>query len=252
MRSRRARHVWRDPAGDEPAGPRQPTRQYSAPRHSRLAACNTIGLACYGPSQVVLVNSGDDSQAFANPRQPKYGEPVARYSAIRGRNLTTYEAAIERFASSRVGAWLFLHVINPIDRRVLPLSRGRLSLAVGAPVGLLQSVGARTGQVRRTPLLYLRDAGGIVVVASNGGSRRHPAWLHNIKANPDIWFLSAEDGWRPYHARIEAGDARAERWARALDLYAGYRRYQQRTPRRQIPVVVLDRTSDEDMHPGSS
>jgi deazaflavin-dependent oxidoreductase (nitroreductase family) len=197
----------------------------------------------------VLVNSGDDSQAFANPRQPKYGEPVARYSAIRGRNLTTYEAAIERFASSRVGAWLFLHVINPIDRRVLPLSRGRLSLAVGAPVGLLQSVGARTGQVRRTPLLYLRDAGGIVVVASNGGSRRHPAWLHNIKANPDIWLLSAEDGWRPYHARIEAGDARAERWARALDLYAGYRRYQQRTPRRQIPVVVLDRTSDEDMHP---
>jgi deazaflavin-dependent oxidoreductase (nitroreductase family) len=131
-------------------------------------------------------------------------------------------------------------VINPIDRRLLPLSRGRLSLAIGAPVGLLETVGARTGQVRRTPLLYLRDADEIVVVASNGGSQRDPAWLHNVKANPDVRFLSAGDGWRPYYARVESGDARAERWARALDLYAGYQTYQQRADGRELPVVVLE------------
>jgi deazaflavin-dependent oxidoreductase (nitroreductase family) len=173
---------------------------------------------------------------------------MTRYSALRGRKLTAYETAVERFASSRAGAWLFLRVINPIDRRLLPLSRGRLSLAVGAPVGLLQSVGAKTGEVRRTPLLYLQDPGEILLVASNGGNRRHPAWLHNVNASPDVWFLTAEDGWRQYHARIEDGNARAERWARALDLYAGYQRYQQRAHPRQIPVVVLERAGHKETH----
>jgi len=183
---------------------------------------------------------------FANRRQPNYGEPVTRYSALRGRRLTAYETAVERFAASRTGAWLFLHVINPIDRRLLPLSRGRLSLAVGAPVGLLQTVGATTGQIRRTPLLYRRDPDEIILVASNGGSPRHPAWLHNVKANPDVRFLSAEDGWRQYHARILHGEARAERWKRALDLYGGYQTYQQRAHEREIPVVVLERTGPEE------
>lgn len=171
---------------------------------------------------------------------------VRRYSAFRGRKLTAYETAVERFACTRTGAWLFLHVLNPIDRRLLPLSRGRLSLAVGAPVGLLQSVGAKTGQSRRAPLLYLRDAGEILLIASNAGRRRHPAWLHNVKSNPQVWFLTAEDGWRRYCARIETGDARAERWLRALDLYAGYQTYQRRAQGREIPVVVLERAGEGD------
>jgi deazaflavin-dependent oxidoreductase (nitroreductase family) len=170
---------------------------------------------------------------------------VARYSGMRGRRLTVYEAGVERFAASPAGTWLFLRVISPIDRRLLPISRGRLSLAIGAPVGLLRSVGARTRQLRRTPLLYLRDPPEIILVASNGGSRRHPAWLHNVKANPDVWFLSAEDGWRRYRARIETGDARAAHWTRALDLYAGYQKYQHRAHGREIPVVVLERAPDD-------
>jgi deazaflavin-dependent oxidoreductase (nitroreductase family) len=183
---------------------------------------------------------------FASRRQPKYGEPVTRYSPLRGRQLTRYETAVERFAASRTGAWLFLHVINPVDRRLLPLSRGRMSLAVGAPVGLLRTVGAKTGRVRRTPLLYRRDPDEILLIASNGGSRRDPAWLHNVKANPDVWFLTAEDGWRQYRARIQHGEARAQRWTRALDLYAGYQAYQQRAHEREIPVVALTRTGHED------
>jgi deazaflavin-dependent oxidoreductase (nitroreductase family) len=177
---------------------------------------------------------------------------VARYSASRGRELTRYETAVERVASTRLGAWLFLHFINPIDRRLLPLSRGRLSLAVGAPVGLLQTVGAKTGRVRRTPLLYLRDGDAVVVIASNGGSPHHPGWLHNIRANPDVWFLSAENGWRSYRARIETGTARAERWSHAVDLFAGYGKYQQRIHGREIPVVILEQAPRSDPPPGSS
>jgi deazaflavin-dependent oxidoreductase (nitroreductase family) len=164
---------------------------------------------------------------------------MARYSEARGRELTRYESALERFVSSRFGAWLFLRVINPVDRRLLPASRGRLSLAIGAPVGLLQTTGAKTGQVRRTPMLYLRADEEIVLVASNGGSRRDPGWLHNVRANPDVHFLSREQGWRTYRAEIVTGPARAVPWERALDLYAGYAVYQQRAGDREIPVVLL-------------
>src|SRR5919202_937272 len=99
---------------------------------------------------------------------------MGRYSPMRGRRLTPYEQAVERFVGTRAGAWLFLHACNPVDRRLLPLTRGRLSVAVGAPVGLLETVGARTGRPRRTPLLYLADGERVVLVASNGGSPRHP------------------------------------------------------------------------------
>jgi deazaflavin-dependent oxidoreductase (nitroreductase family) len=109
-----------------------------------------------------------------------------------------------------------------------------------APVGLLQTVGVRSGRVRRTPLLYLREGDAVVVIASNGGSPHHPGWLHNIRADPVVWFLSADYGWRAYRARIEVGASRAEHWSRALDLYAGYGKYQQRTRGREIPVVVLE------------
>jgi deazaflavin-dependent oxidoreductase (nitroreductase family) len=164
---------------------------------------------------------------------------MARYSEARGRELTTYESAVERFVSSRFGAWLFVHVINPVDRRLLPVSRGRLSLTVGAPVGLLETIGAKTGQVRRAPMLYLHAGEEVVLVASNGGRRDDPGWLHNVRANPDVQFLSREHGWRRYRAEIVTGPARAVPWARALDLYAGYAVYQQRAGDREIPVVLL-------------
>jgi deazaflavin-dependent oxidoreductase (nitroreductase family) len=162
-----------------------------------------------------------------------------RYSVARGRRLTAYEVALERFAASPAGAWLFIHAVNRVDRHLLAVSRGRLSLALGAPVGLLQTTGARTGQTRRAPLLYLRDGDDIVLIASNGGRRQHPAWVHNLRHDPEVWFLCADHGWRRYRARIESGPRRSERWAQALDLYAGYRSYQRRTHGREIPVVVL-------------
>jgi hypothetical protein len=62
-----------------------------------------------------------------------------RYSQARGRRLTAYEQIVERIAASRAGAWAFLHLFNPVDQRLLSLTRGRLSAAVGAPVGMLES-----------------------------------------------------------------------------------------------------------------
>ena len=168
-----------------------------------------------------------------------------RYSTLRRRRLTRYEQAMERWAASRAGGWAFVHALSPVDRRLLALTRGRVSLAVGAPVALLETVGARTGRRRRTPLLYRVDDDRIVLVASNIGSERHPAWLHNARAGGDVRFLSREHGWRTYRPRIATGAERERLWQLAVDLYAGYDAYQRRTGGREIPVVVLEPAADE-------
>ena len=97
--------------------------------------------------------------------------------------------ALTRILSSKPGSWYFLHVANPIDKVLVPLTRGWLSLAPGQPVLVLEHVGAKSGQRRRTPLLYLTDGDDLVVIASAGGAARHPAWLHNLRAHPRVKFL---------------------------------------------------------------
>jgi F420H(2)-dependent quinone reductase len=164
---------------------------------------------------------------------------MRRYSRARGRRLTPYEQAVERLAASRPGAWVFLHLLNPVDRRLLPLTRGRLGVAIGAPVGILEMRGARTGRRRRVPLLYLLDGESVILVGSNGGSRIDPAWLHNVRARDQVRFLCRERGWREYRARVAVGAERARGWNLATDLYAGYSAYQSRAGGREIPVVVL-------------
>jgi deazaflavin-dependent oxidoreductase (nitroreductase family) len=110
---------------------------------------------------------------------------------------------------------------------------------LGEPVGLLGTVGAKSGQKRETPLLYLDDGERVVLVASKAGAARHPSWLHNLRANPRVSFLRRGGHRGTYVAREADGAERDELWARVNDLYAGYDTYQGRTARR-IPVVVLD------------
>jgi deazaflavin-dependent oxidoreductase (nitroreductase family) len=165
---------------------------------------------------------------------------MTRFSPLRGRHLTRYEAAVERFAASSAGSWLFPRVFNPLDRHLLALSHGRLSMAVGAPVGLLETVGVRTQRRRRTPLLYLREHDNVVLVASNVGRDRDPAWLHNLNAFREVRFLSREVGWQTYRGRVVTGPEREMRWAGTCDLYSGYAVYQQRAQGRQLQVVVLE------------
>jgi deazaflavin-dependent oxidoreductase (nitroreductase family) len=157
--------------------------------------------------------------------------------------LTAYEGWVERIAASRAGGWAFVHVFSAIDRRLLPLTRGRTAIAVGAPVGVLETTGARTGRRRRVPLLYAFDGDAVVLVASNAGRARDPAWLRNVRACDRVRFLSREHGWRPYRARIATGEERARRWALVTDLYAGYDAYRARTGGREIAVVVLNAAS---------
>lgn len=99
------------------------------------------------------------------------------------RDKTPFDKLAQAFARTRLGGWLFVNVFPVIDRRLIPLTGGRLAVAVGQPMLLLHTRGARSGQPRSTPLLYTRHGRGYVVVASKAGADHHPAWYYNMRAS---------------------------------------------------------------------
>jgi deazaflavin-dependent oxidoreductase (nitroreductase family) len=160
--------------------------------------------------------------------------------AARRRQLSALERHGESFARSRVGAWYYINVAMRIDRVLLPLSGGRVSVSVGQQVGLLETTGAKSGERRRIPLLFLRDGNHVVLIASKGGSTKNPAWYWNLKANPRAQFIAPGGLTGDYVAREADGDERARLWADAVDYYDGFSTYQGRTDGRRIPVMVLE------------
>lgn len=108
----------------------------------------------------------------------------------------------------------------------------------GRPVVILTSVGARTGKLRKTPLMRVEHEGRYAVVASLGGSPTHPLWYHNLVANPHV---ELQDGaiTQELVAREVTGEEKALWWERAVVAFPPYAEYQRRT-QREIPVVVLE------------
>ena len=147
---------------------------------------------------------------------------------------------LENFAQTRAGGWIAVNVGNPVDRRLLKWSNGRVGMFLGQSVGLLFCTGAKSGAPRETPLLYYDDGERILLVASNAGSTRHPAWYHNVRAHPDVEFLPRGGPRAPYRARVAEPAERPTVWAKVNDLYKGYETYQGRTDGREIQVIVLD------------
>ena len=157
----------------------------------------------------------------------------------RTRELRWWERQLERFGASRAGGWFFVQIGNRVDPMLLKLTRGRFSIAVGQPVLLLTVKGARSGVPRETPLLYTLDGDNLVVVASKAGSPHHPAWYHNVKANPTVEILAPRGRSGRYVGREVEGEERARLWEKVNDLYAGYDVYQTRTGGRRIPLIVF-------------
>lgn len=108
----------------------------------------------------------------------------------------------------------------------------------GRPVIVLTSVGAKTGKIRKTPLMRVEHEGTYAVVASLGGAPQHPVWYHNLKADPHV-ELQDRATKRDYTAREVVGEEKAIWWERAVATWPDYARYQTKTER-QIPVFVLE------------
>lgn len=143
-----------------------------------------------------------------------------------------------RLLATPAGSWYFLHVANPIDKRLIPLTNGLLSTAPGAPVLVLEHTGAKSGQKRRTPLTYVTDGDALGVIGSAGGAPRHPAWVHNLRAHPRV-KVYARGRTGDYLSREATGEERERLWRKATTLYPGYDTYRARAGGREIPVVVL-------------
>jgi deazaflavin-dependent oxidoreductase (nitroreductase family) len=111
----------------------------------------------------------------------------------------------------------------------------------GKPVIILTSRGAKSGNIRKTPLMRVEHDGTYAVVASQGGAPDHPTWYHNLDADPHV---ELQDGpvKRDLTARELTGDEKATWWERAVAAWPDYAAYQEKTDR-QIPVFVLEPTS---------
>lgn len=120
------------------------------------------------------------------------------------------------------------------------VSKGRVagSFLEGAPVALVTTIGRKSGEPRVVPLLFLREDNRVVLVASQGGSDKHPAWYLNLKANPKV-KVQIKDKVLNLTARDATEQERTEYWPKLTSFYKGFDDYQSWTDR-VIPVVICD------------
>lgn len=108
----------------------------------------------------------------------------------------------------------------------------------GAPLLLLHTTGARSGQERVHPLVYQADGDRLVVFGSKGGAPTHPDWFHNVRANPDV-TVEVGTETQARRARVAEGDEHERLWSNQKQLMPGFADYEANTTR-QIPVVILE------------
>lgn len=131
-----------------------------------------------------------------------------------------------------------IRAIAAVHRGLYRVSGGRVGASLaGKPMLLLTTRGRKSGRERTTPLLYHRDGDEFIVVASNGGDPRHPAWYLNLRSDPTV---RVQVGSRRVVclARVATPEERARLWPALLARYPGYSDYEKRAGR-EIPVVVL-------------
>lgn len=141
-------------------------------------------------------------------------------------------------SSSRLGG-IFYHVVcRRIDSVLIPLSGGRLTLGPPGKTVLLTTTGARTGKSRKAAVAFTWLGEEMVVTASKGGAPHHPAWYHNMKANPRvrIQYLGGDE---ERIAREALGAERDKLFEQMTASFSNFESYQQRATGRKIPVMVL-------------
>lgn len=143
--------------------------------------------------------------------------------------------------------WILSHTVHRIDRLAMRASGGRATIGgylSGLPIITLVTTGAKSGLPRSVPLVGIPDGPRLILIASNWGQDRHPAWYYNVKANPNVMVTRAGKT-RNLIARELSGDEREAGWARAVTLYPGYRGYMARAKGRVIPVIALEPTGEQ-------
>jgi deazaflavin-dependent oxidoreductase (nitroreductase family) len=165
----------------------------------------------------------------AMPAQLKHVDP--------NRPRSLFSRAFAAFSATRLGRLLSAKVVWKLDPHLLRATRGRLGMGFVLPTALLETRGARSGAVRRNAVIYFHDANRVTIVASKAGADKHPAWFHNLRANPDVTF-----GGIPMRATVVSDEAERERiWVLADRVFAPYAAYRREAAQvnRTIPIVQL-------------
>jgi len=136
-----------------------------------------------------------------------------------GRRSTTIHVAVYRRSGGRFG--------------------GHFPGLPAARILLLDHKGARSGIRRTSPLMYHQDGDVVAVVASKGGQPTHPAWFHNLRANPDT-TIQIDTAVRSVRARVATSEERDCLWPKFVALYPGYDFFQRNAKARKIPIVLLE------------
>ena len=129
------------------------------------------------------------------------------------------------------------YIIWKVDPVLMRLTGGRLGMGLLLPTALLETRGAKTGQPRSNAVIYFHDGDRVTIVASKLGLPEHPAWFHNVRANPEVVF-----GGRPFRAEVITDEAERERlWALADRVFPAYANYRKRAADtgRTIPLLQL-------------
>lgn len=137
-----------------------------------------------------------------------------------------------------------LRLAGKLNIPLYRISGGRIGGKVGrAPVLLLTTTGRKSGQQRTAPVVYLADGANLVLINTNAGNAKIPAWSFNLKANPEAEVELGREH-RRVRARVAAGEERAELWRKHIEQYAGFDDYKEKLgPDREISVFVLEPTS---------
>ena len=148
-----------------------------------------------------------------------------------------FSRAYAAFSATRLGRFLSAKVMWKVDPYLLRLTGGRLSSALVLPTALLETRGAKTGAPRRNAVIYFHDGDRVTIVASKAGAASHPAWFHNLRAQPDVTF-----GGLPMRATLVTDEAERQRlWALADRVFAPYATYRRDAAKANwtIPIVQL-------------
>lgn len=149
-----------------------------------------------------------------------------------------YATLVRSLGRTRAFAWLGSRVLPRLDRPFAHSTRSVTSLGTGFPLCYLTVPGRRSGVPRTVPLLHVSDGERVVLIASNWGRAKHPAWALNLDASPDAEVTVAGRSRQMLARRAEP--AEVERyWSQALALWPGYEGYRRRAGR-EIRIYVLE------------
>ncbi len=148
-----------------------------------------------------------------------------------------FSRAFAALSATRPGRFLSNKVAWKVDPYLFRATRGRVGMALFLPTALLETRGAKSGAIRRNVVIYFHDADRVTIVASKAGAEKHPAWFHNLRANPDV-VLSGT----PMRATVVGDeDERRRLWALADRVFAPFAAYRRDAAKanRTIPIVQL-------------